>query len=62
MREFAFADYQPTTQVVDTVRGLLLDQPVGSQVWQALTWCVGMLLVFVPLSVSLGATRRVEQL
>ncbi len=43
-------------------RGILLDQPVGSQVWQALTWCVGMLLVFVPLSVSLGATRRVEQL
>jgi ABC-2 type transport system permease protein/oleandomycin transport system permease protein len=49
----AFADNQPITQVVDAVRGFLLDQPVGSAGWQALAWCVGILLVFVPLSVSL---------
>ena len=49
----AFADNQPITQVVDAVRGLLLDQPVGSAGWLALAWCVGILLVFVPLSVSL---------
>ena len=36
-----------------TVLGLLLDQPVGSTGWQALAWCIGILLVFVPLSVSL---------
>jgi ABC transporter DrrB family efflux protein len=49
----AFADHQPLTQIIDTVRGFLLDQPVGSAGWQALAWCVGILLVFVPLSVSL---------
>ena len=49
----AFADHQPITQVVDAVRGFLLDQPVGSHGWQALAWCLGILLVFVPLSVSL---------
>ncbi len=49
----AFANHQPITQVIDAVRGLLLDQPVGSAGWQALAWCVGILLVFVPLSVSL---------
>jgi ABC-2 type transport system ATP-binding protein len=49
----AFANRQPITQVVDAVRGLLLDQPVESHVWQAFAWCVGILLVFVPLSVSL---------
>jgi ABC-2 type transport system permease protein/oleandomycin transport system permease protein len=48
-----FADHQPMTQVIDAVRGLLLDQSVGSHGWQALAWCVGILLVFVPLSVSL---------
>ncbi len=48
-----FADHQPITQVVNAVRGFLLDQPVGSHGWQALAWCVGILLVFVPLSVSL---------
>jgi len=54
----AFADNQPITQVVDAVRGFLLDQPVGSAGWQALAWCVGILLVFVPLSVSLYAGAR----
>ena len=49
----AFANHQPITQVVDAVRGFLLAQPVGSHGWQALAWCVGILLVFVPLSVSL---------
>jgi hypothetical protein len=33
----AFADRQPITQVVDAVRGLLLDQPVVPHVWQAFT-------------------------
>jgi len=49
----AFVDHQPMTQVIDAVRGFLLDQPVGSHGWQALAWCVGILVVFIPLSVSL---------
>jgi ABC transporter DrrB family efflux protein len=49
----AFADHQPMTQVIDAVRGLLLDQPVGSHGWQALAWCLGILVIFSPLSVSL---------
>ena len=49
----AFANNQPITLIVDTVRGLLLDRPVGPEGWQALAWCVGILLVFVPLSISL---------
>src|SRR5919112_2604788 len=49
----AFVDRQPITQVVDAVRGFLLDQPVGSSGWQAFAWCMGILVVFVPLSVSL---------
>jgi ABC-2 type transport system permease protein/oleandomycin transport system permease protein len=49
----AFANNQPITLIVDTVRGLLLDQPVGAEGWQALAWCLGILLIFVPFSVSL---------
>jgi hypothetical protein len=41
------------TQVIDAVRGFLLDQAVGSHGWQALAWCFGILVVFIPLSVSL---------
>ena len=49
----AFANNQPITLIVDTVRGLLLNQPLGPEGWQALAWCLGILLVFIPLSVSL---------
>jgi ABC-2 type transport system permease protein len=49
----AFASHQPITQVIDAVRGFLLDQPVGSHGWQALAWCTGILAIFIPLSVSL---------
>lgn len=41
----AFADHQPVTSVVNTVRDLLAQQPVGSEIWVALAWCVGVLLV-----------------
>lgn len=49
----AFVDRQPITQIVDAVRNFLLGQPVGPAGWQAFAWCLGILVVFVPLSVSL---------
>ena len=39
----AFADHQPVTSIVDTIRGLLAGQPVGGDIWVALAWCVGAL-------------------
>ena len=49
----AFAENQPITQIVDAVRGFLLEQPVGSAGWLAFAWCAGILAVFVPLSILL---------
>ena len=49
----AFANNQPITKIVDAVRGFLLDQPVGSAGWLAFAWGLGILAVFVPLSISL---------
>jgi ABC-2 type transport system permease protein/oleandomycin transport system permease protein len=46
-----FAEHQPITEVVDAVRGWLLGTPVHSAGWQALAWGVGIVAVFVPLSV-----------
>jgi hypothetical protein len=34
-------------------RSFLLDLPVGTHGWQAFAWCVGILVVFIPLSVFL---------
>jgi ABC-2 type transport system permease protein len=41
----AFADNQPVTSIVDTIRDLFTRQPVSSDIWIALAWCVGILVV-----------------
>src|ERR1700678_3229829 len=41
----AFADNQPVTSIVDTIRDLFARQPVGGGIWTALAWCVGILVV-----------------
>lgn len=40
-----FAEYQPVTAIVDTLRSLLAEQPVGSDIGVALAWMVGILAV-----------------
>jgi ABC-2 type transport system permease protein len=37
-----FAEYQPFTPVTETLRGLLLGAPIGSEWVIALAWCVGI--------------------
>jgi ABC-2 type transport system permease protein len=41
----AFAEHQPVTSIVDAIRNLLAEQPVGSDIWVALGWLVGVLVV-----------------
>jgi ABC-2 type transport system permease protein len=38
-----FAENQPVTAIVDTLRALFGGQPVGSDIWVALAWLVGIL-------------------
>jgi ABC-2 type transport system permease protein len=41
----AFADNQPVTSIVNTIRALFTGQPVGDDIWTALAWCAGILVV-----------------
>ncbi len=41
----AFADNQPVTSIVNTIRNLLTQQPVGHDLWIALAWSLGILIV-----------------
>jgi ABC-2 type transport system permease protein len=41
----AFAENQPATSIVNTIRDLFTQQPVGTDIWIALAWCVGLLVV-----------------
>ena len=40
-----FAEYQPFTPVIDTVRGLLLGTPIGNSAILAVAWCVGLTVI-----------------
>jgi ABC-2 type transport system permease protein len=40
-----FAEHQPVTSIVNAIRDLLTGQPVGTDIWVALAWCVGILVV-----------------
>jgi ABC-2 type transport system permease protein len=51
-----FAESQPVTSMVNTIRALLGRQPVGNDIWTALAWCVGILVVAYAL--AMVAYRR----
>ena len=40
-----FAENQPVTSLVDTVRSLLDAKPIGNEIWVALAWCIGITIV-----------------
>jgi ABC-2 type transport system permease protein len=41
----AFAENQPVTAIVETLRSLLSGQPVGTDIWTALAWCTGIMII-----------------
>ena len=41
----AFAEHQPVTSIVNTIGDLFAQRPVGTDIWVALAWCVGTLVV-----------------
>ena len=40
-----FAENQPVTSIVNTIQDLFAQQPVGNDIWIALGWCVGILVL-----------------
>jgi ABC-2 type transport system permease protein len=40
----AFANNQPMTAIVNTIRDLFTHQPVHASIWTALAWCLGILI------------------
>ncbi len=48
----AFADNQPVTSIVNTIRDLLVQHPVSTSIWTALAWCLGILIVAYALAMA----------
>ncbi|KML40629.1 ABC transporter permease [Cytobacillus firmus] len=41
----AFAENQPVTSIVNAIRTLLYEGSVGSDIWIALSWCIGIMVI-----------------
>ena len=48
----AFAENQPVTIIINTIRDLLTQQPVGTDIWIAVAWCLGILVVAYALAMA----------
>jgi ABC transporter DrrB family efflux protein len=46
-----FAEVNPFSTIVDATRALFVDAPAGNDVWAAVAWCIGLIVVFATLSV-----------
>jgi ABC-2 type transport system permease protein len=42
-----FAENQPVTSIVNSIRAVFAGQPVGADIWIALAWCLGILVAAV---------------
>jgi ABC-2 type transport system permease protein len=49
----AFAEHQPVTSIVNAIRDLYTQQPVGTDIWVALAWCGGLLVVAYALAMAI---------
>lgn len=55
----AFAEHQPVTSIVNAIRDLFTQQPVGTSIWTALAWCTGILVVAYMFA-SISYRRRIS--
>lgn len=53
----AFAENQPMTLVIDSMRGWLVGTPVGNEPVLALIWCVAIIAISVPVTAHLFRKR-----
>jgi ABC-2 type transport system permease protein len=49
----AFAENQPVTSIVNAIRDLYTQQPVSTDIWIALAWCLGLLSIAYVLAVGI---------
>jgi len=54
----AFANNQPVTFIINTMRGLALGLPIGDNLWKSIVWLAGIFIVFLTLAVR--AYKRVS--
>lgn len=52
-----FAENQPLTHVIDTMRSLLVGTPLDNSSWLSVVWCVGLIVISIPITTWLFRRR-----
>jgi ABC-2 type transport system permease protein len=52
-----FAENQPLTHVINAMRAWLVGTPIGSSGWLAFVWCIGIIVVSIPIATVLFRKR-----
>ncbi|MEW1960854.1 ABC transporter permease [Microbacterium sp. NPDC077644] len=52
-----FAEHQPVTSIVNTIRALFAGEPVGGDIWVAMAWLVGILIVAYGFAVAVYSKK-----
>lgn len=55
----AFAENQPITHVIEATRSLMLGLPAENHIWLAVIWCIGVMVIAIPVAVWLFKRRTV---
>ena len=55
----AFAEHQPMTPIVETMRSLLTNGSAGESAWTAILWCIGLLVVSYVLALRIYKKKTV---
>jgi len=55
-----FAENQPVTHVIEAIRALMIGTPIGNHGWIAAVWCLGIIVVAVPLAARLFRNRSIQ--
>ncbi len=53
----AFAENQPLTHVIDTMRSLLVGTPLDNSGWLSVVWCVAIIAISIPIATWLFKRR-----
>lgn len=53
----AFAENQPLTHVIDTMRSWLVGTPIDNSLWLSFAWCIGLIAISVPITAHLFRKR-----
>ncbi len=48
-----FAENQPVTHVIESIRALMNGTPIGNHGWLAVVWCVGITVIAIPVAAKL---------